>query len=661
MTEIVETYNEVAAQVVSNALLGPREALAGVCLSHALGASRRRVLELRKAAAIVIIVPTEEWVEPVASAVQAIHPRAKIIDPSQKRVHKATEAKTAARFIAAGSTVVGVAHDPDLLPDVLLAAATARVEVGSLTTKLLAKAMSLCLTGRLPSGLQGLDLSKADFDLLCACMPKGATKKEALANLTRVLAKPTPMKNQEDLALPSLESAVEYGDARRWALELRDDIVDLKAGKITWADVDRGCILEGPPGSGKTTFARILGAACGLEVIVGSVSEFFASSAGYLDSVIKAQRQLFERAAEAAPCILFLDEINAMPDLATISPRGKDWWTPVVMDFYLLLDSMISTREGIIVIGATNRIEDISPVLLRPGRLERSIHIGTPDEAGLTNVLRTQLGSDLLDDDIGPLARMGVGATAAVAMDWVRSARRISRRAGRAMTLDDLVEQISPKNARSVAEKHRIAVHEAGHGIIGTILGLSLSGITIAPMGNSGGRTSFERAQDSLLTREHLEQQVIMSLAGNAAEIVILGAASIGSGGDRNSDLAQATCWLAMLRASYGLAGSLTWRAPPRDIEAILARDRRLRAAVETDLQRLHRRALTLVRKHRKAISATAALLRTAGSVSAEGVTEILQLYDHEFEGGLATAANETDESIDKSIQKLYRRTFHSK
>lgn len=651
MTDTVETYDEAAAVVLRKDLVGSREALAGVCLAAALGAKGRRLLELKKAAAIVIKVPSEEWVDPVASAVTAIHAKAKIIDPHTKAHHKIAETKAAAKLIAAGYTVVGIAHEASELPDVLIASATLRITIPLANAKLVARAMSLCLTGRLPPGLRDLDLTAFDFDVLCACMPNGSTKKAALANLKRVFAKRSTEQSAHSLELPSLESAVEYGEARRWALALKDDIADLRAGKIAWADIDRGCILEGPPGSGKTTFAKIIGKACGLEVIVGSVPEFFASSAGYLDSVVKAQRELFARAAAAAPCILFLDEINAMPDLATISPRGKDWWTPVVLDFYLLLDSMIASRDGVIVIGATNRIEDISPVLLRPGRLERSIHIGPLDEAGLTNVLRTQLGDDLSGEDLGGLARMGVGATAAVVMDWVRSARRVSRRAGRPMSIEDLADQIAPKDWLSAEQKHRVSIHEAGHGVVGTILGLQLIGITIAPLGNSGGRASFEQRQGRLVTREELERQIVMCLSGNAAEAVLLGSASIGSGGERGSDLAKATIWLAMMRASYGLGGTLGWRAPPQEIEAVLSRDGRLRARVEADLQRLHRRAVGLVHQHAKSIAATAALLRHSGSATAADISEIIRLYSAETGGSPAQSSGTPHETLDKSVQ----------
>lgn len=505
-------------------LVSSRVAVASVALNFALGTAGLRLLSGASRVAVVIEVPSDEWVSPITGAIRTINSTIKVANECEKPKTKAAEGHQVASTIARGETVAGVSAAPDrLLPEVLMAAATHRFRVIQLTPKGIALAMKRCLVGRTPAALKDLDLSSLDFDLLCACMPMGITKTAAVHRLSRAAAKPTRPEGLAGTSYPRLDDAVEYGEARLWGLSLRADIVDLRDKKVTWADIDRGAVLEGPPGSGKTTFARMLGDACGLPIVMASISELFASSEGNLDSVIKAQRKLFDEATASAPCLLFIDELNALPDPARLSLRGRDWWLPVIYDFYLLLDSAMSSREGIVVVGATNMIDDISPALLRPGRLERSLHIGIPDVHGLANIMRTHLRQDLAGEDLLPLATAGLGATAAVAMDWVRAARRSSRREGRLMTKRDLMAQIVPSDTRSDADRYRAAIHEAGHGVIGLALGEPLKEISIIRRGTSGGRATFDQPPETMFTRERMERHITILLGGSAAETEVFG------------------------------------------------------------------------------------------------------------------------------------------
>ncbi len=601
-----------------------RVAVAAVALDRALGTVGRRLVERSRRIVVVLKVPTNQWVGPITTALKAINPHLKIASEQEKPKSKAAEGDEVSTAIARGATVVGVSAAPErLLPEILLSVATHRYEVLPATHEIVASAMKRCLIGRAPASLKNVDLTALDFDLLCACMPMGLTKTAAVERLTRAVAGPLPPAASTGLTLPVLDDAVEYGEARTWALDLRADIADLRAGKITWRDIDRGAVLEGPPGSGKTTFARVLGQACGLPVIFGSISELFASSGGHLDDVIKAQRRLFEDAAAAAPCFLFIDELNALPDPGSMSPRGRDWWLPVIYDFYLLLDSAMSSREGIVVVGATNMIQDISPALLRPGRLERSIHIGIPNVDGLANILRTHLSGDLAREDLLPLAKAGLGATAAVAMDWVRAARRTSRRSRRPLVLEDLMAQITPVDTRSEGERYRAAVHEAGHGVIGLALGEPLKEVSIVRRGASGGRATFDKLTETLFNRERVERHVTMVLGASAAEAEIFGSPSSGAGGSLDSDLAKATELMATLRSSYGMAGSLIWAAPD-EAATLLRVNPEFRQAVEDDLQRLYADAQQLATQYRERILAVADRLIREGQVSGEVVAQLI-------------------------------------
>jgi cell division protease FtsH len=181
----------------------------------------------------------------------------------------------------------------------------------------------LALRGRLPPLPQGLGAGLDLTELVAALRPVGgaadAVRRLEVATRGRV-ASPA------GAALPSLEDAVEYGAARDCGLALAAEVAAARRGEIDWANhVDRGAVLYGPPGTRKTWLARLIAVRCGLPLVEASVADLFATSSGYLDGVIKAQRALFAKVGATAPCILFLDELEAMPNRARLSPRRRDW------------------------------------------------------------------------------------------------------------------------------------------------------------------------------------------------------------------------------------------------------------------------------------------------------------------------------------------------
>ncbi|WP_291414508.1 AAA family ATPase [Devosia sp.] len=394
--------------------------------------------------------------------------------------------------------------------------------------------------------------------------------------------------------------------------------------------VDRGAVLFGPPGTGKALLAQMLGEACGIPTVVASMGEFFATTSGYLDSVIKAQRKVFEEARSKAPSFLFLDEINALPNIDKLGDRGRDWWLPVILDFYTLLDGAMSDRDGVIVIGATNRLEDINPALLRPGRLERAIYVGPPDAAGLERIMRHHLAGDLTGEDLGPLALIGsnVGATGAIVMEQVRAARRRARRAGRSMLLEDLMVQIVSEDDRSVEDLRRTALHEAGHVVAGLVQDVgAVKTVSILSTGASGGNVSFDERSLAYSTREHLDAMIVTLLAGRAAEQLVLDVPSQGAGGAADSDLGRATQLMTSIFTATGLGGSLLFRAPFDRAHELLVVDPELRRQVEKGLADLYDRAVDLLRRHKGVLLAVADALIEKRFLTGEQVKKVVERF----------------------------------
>ncbi|MBB1090459.1 AAA family ATPase [Rhodopseudomonas palustris] len=624
-----EGTSEVAESASSDPPL-PRErptarcALVAAAWTLATTGEIRARLKEGGSLAVVVVVPTSAWVASVKSMFEKRFGRGWEIFSIDDTTAKSPREQAAQNICAAnelmkGHAVVGIAAQRDALPPALTTAADITIRIEPLRGSVIRRAIRL-FTG-LPVGQVEDDIAAGgDFLDLLAAFRSGSTPTDILLRLRRATARSA----DEGQRLPALESAVEYGAAREWGLALARDIADYRAGRLDWREVDRGAVLHSEPGLGKTLFAQILARACGLPLIATSVADLFASSPGYLDSVIKASRAVFDRAAAAAPCILFLDEIDALPNRATMSPRGADWWTPVITDFLLRLDNAVANqRAGIVVIGATNNIAGVDAAMLRPGRLERSIEILRPDHAGVINILRHHLERDLATAELTDVGHLLDGTTGAEIMMVVRQARRLARHGGRALEVADLLRAVVPIEEIAPDLLFRISAHEAAHAVGTLVLGCGiLLRSTVTPR---GGRTTMAQDLGVASTRATVESEAVMLLCGRAAERLILGDVSLGSGGTGASDLALATKMVAALHASSGLGETLTYLSSHEDALETLRFDVGLRMRVEREMIAVQERADELVRRHRAAILAVAEQLRARRQLTG---TEIRKIVD---------------------------------
>lgn len=606
-----------------------RQILAETALAWAAGKELRRKMALGKAGAVVVNVPSQQWITQVGIAIDDLRHDICVIPRTSDKTKDGEDNVTASRKLAAGLTVAVVIASARSLPSIFKTVTDHTVTIGPPDATLVATVIRKVSEGRVPVSFKAVNVGVLDFDEIAGLIVVGANARVTAERIARAVEGKTVMSKAGE-NLPKLEDATEFGDAQAWALDLKKDVQDLRAGVIGWEDVDKGAVIYGPPGTGKTYFARVLGEATGLPVVIGSMGDFFAGGAGYLDSVLKAQRAVFEQARAAAPSILFLDEIDALPDLDQISPRGRDWWAPVVADFLQLLDGATSERSGVIVIGATNRIHAIAPAVLRPGRLERSIYMGPPDRDGIVRVFRHHLAGALGGVDLTQLAESCAarGVTAAVIMELVRSARRSARRAKRPMIYEDLRETVIPIDTRPLADRRRVAVHEAGHALAGSLwLQEEFLSVSIEPglIPGSGGHTQFRYPESAFDTGEVSGRRVAALLAGRAAEILVYGSASSGAGGSADSDLGRAMAALATGSLSYGWGKVPRWRCEPGDAVAALNLDRDLRLEVERDLARAAEDAIAALGQHRPALDAIVEALLERRTLTASEVAELVR------------------------------------
>ncbi|WP_051402498.1 AAA family ATPase [Lutibaculum baratangense] len=519
---------------------------------------------------------------------------------------------------------------PDEVPRAIQKTADATIKVPRLDGGTLAEVMSICLAPTetepepVPDDLLR-DLSLEDLPML---MRPGDTRSRAVERLRRMQegrASSPGGKGAPRKTSARLDTIGGFGAAREWGLSLAQDIADYKAGDLDWSEIDRGLLLSGPTGVGKTFFAQALANTCDVPLVVGSLGEWQVYRNGNLGDMLKAMRQAFEEAESEAPSILFIDELDGIGDRRYFRHDHAEYRIQVVNHLLELVDG-IDRREGVVVIGACNMPHRIDPALLRSGRLERHIRIPPPSMKDLALILRYHLGAADIGPR-GPIVRELLGMTGADVERVVRDARKIARRARRKLRQADLIAAATGERPPPPFEEaYRVAVHEVAQAVM--IYGSGLGEVEEVALTRGGrtGHTDVVIEEPELPTRGWIENRTLVHLAGRAAEEVVLGEPSMGAGGDENSDLARATDLVMTMAGSGGLGpeGSLVWLGPPTRLREIQFEVPSLLTSVEADLKAMYKKAVFTIEAHRDLIETLAKRLVRKGIMSSDEVRDAL-------------------------------------
>ena len=325
------------------------------------------------------------------------------------------------------------------------------------------------------------------------------------------------------------------------------------------AKIPKGVLLYGKPGTGKTLIAKAIAGEAGVPFISMSGSEFIEMFAGLGASRV---RKLFEKARKMAPCIVFIDEIDAIGSRRT-SGSGAESENNQTLNQLLVEMDGFSSEETIIVLAATNRPEMLDKALLRPGRFDRQITIPAPDRRGREEILKIHSKDKKIADDVSleSIAEDTAGFTGAELANILNEAAIIAtKNEHKEINKDDIEEAVKKvtvgleKKARVISDKDKrlTAYHEAGHAIVSWYLPTQkkVKEISIIPRGMAGGYTMYKTDEDkSYISKTEMEEKLIALLGGRAAEKVALNDISTGA----SNDIEVATAIAKEMIVKYGM------------------------------------------------------------------------------------------------------------
>ena len=336
------------------------------------------------------------------------------------------------------------------------------------------------------------------------------------------------------------------------------------------AKIPRGILLYGKPGTGKTLIAKAIAGEAGVPFISMSGSEFIEMFAGLGASRV---RKLFEKAKKVSPCIVFIDEIDAVGARRTGGSGAESENNQTLNQLLVEMDGF-ETNETVIVLAATNRPEMLDKALLRPGRFDRQITIAVPDARGREEILKIHSENKPLGEDINlkDIAANTAGFTGAELANVLNEAAIIATtRKHEKIVMDDLEEAVKKvtvglqKNSRVISEKDKklTAYHEAGHAVVSKYLETQqdVKEISIIPRGLAGGYTMYKTNEDKYyISRTEMEEKLVALLGGRAAEKIALNDISTGA----SNDIEVATQIAKDMVKKYGMSD----RVGPINLEA---------------------------------------------------------------------------------------------
>ena len=427
-------------------------------------------------------------------------------------------------------------------------------------------------------------------------------------------------------------------------VELQEVIDFLKSPEkytLLGAKIPKGCLLVGPPGTGKTMLAKACAGEAKVPFYSCSASEFIEMFVGVGASRV---RDLFKTAGENSPCIIFIDEIDAIGRTrgsSAMSGGGNDEREQTINQLLTEMDGF-KTNSGVIILAATNRVDVLDPALLRPGRFDRQIQVELPDQKGRLEILKVHTKNKPLDINVSleSLSRITTGYSGADLANLTNEAAILSARRNKILItrdeFDDAIEKIllglKRESHFSEEKKRLISFHEAGHALVALKCGVfdNIRKVSIVPRGKTGGVTIFEpdenHLQTGLYSKEYLLNQICVALGGRIAEEVVYNKSNVTTGA--SGDIEQVQMIARMMVVNYGFSekvGPISWKSSNRFDNSY---SEMILSDIDNEVKRIvdecYKLTKQLVVKNRKSLDLIAEKLIEHETLTGDDINELL-------------------------------------
>jgi cell division protease FtsH len=418
-------------------------------------------------------------------------------------------------------------------------------------------------------------------------------------------------------------------EAKAELQEVVDFLRDPQRFEALGARVPKGILFHGPPGTGKTLAAKAVANASGARFFAQSASAFVEMFAGLGAARI---RKLFDEARKNAPSIVFIDELDAVGQARSGHSFNREQ-DQTLNQLLVELDGF-GPRDQVVVMAASNRLQDLDPALLRPGRFDRQIFIQAPDLKGRVEILRVHTRDKPLapDVDLERVARHTAGLTGAdlanianeAAISAGRAARTVISQADFEHSMDRVIAGLQQRRVITDKEKRILAYHEGGHALLAHLMNAvsPVQKATIIARGTALGYTlNLPEEERYLHTKEELVDWMVVTLAGRAAEQVVFGRVTNGAA----NDLEKVTQLARSMVFEFGMGDSAMSRTMRADNYALSEETKRVRDQEQTRLtDHAYVEAIRLITKHRALLDRVASALLEKETLSRE---ELLELF----------------------------------